>query len=220
MKNMSFVNQPNYCVSLEGNVYSLKSNRFLKPFSDTSGYQYIECYEFGLKTKFAIHRLVALAFIENPLGKKEVNHIDGDKRNNNVNNLEWVTPSENCVHAERTGLRNNATLSDEQVHNICAKLCDGIRNSDIADMFGVSKAIVSDIKNKKTYKYISDEYDFSTVKRSDRISVETVIKICEMLQSGFGYTQIKNETGIQSHIIGRIKRRLHFTEISKSYKWD
>lgn len=220
MKNMSFVNQCNYCITRDGKVYSLKSSRFLKSFSDAQGYQYIECYENGVRYRFAVHRLVAKAFIDNLENKAEVNHKDGNKSNNHVSNLEWMTPSENCVHAERNGLRNNATLTDEQVHGICAKLCDGLRNSDIADMFGISRFLVSDIKNKKTYKYISDEYDFSLVKRSERVNVETVIKICEMLQQGFGYTQIKNETGIQTRIIGQIKRRIHFVDISKNYKWN
>lgn len=220
MKNMIFVGQPNYCVSMDGKIFSLKSNRFLKPFSDTSGYQYIECYENGQKHKFSVHRLVAKAFICNDLNKKEVNHKDGNKENNSVGNLEWVTPSENCVHAERTGLRNNAKLTDEQVHNICSKLSDGFRNSDIADMFGVPKSTVSEIKNKKAYKYISDEYDFSKVKRDQRICVETVIHICELLQQGTGYAAIEEATGANKRSISCIKRGIYFTEVSKNYKFN
>ena len=65
----------------------------------------------GKKTIKSVHRLVAETFIPNKLNKQEVNHIDGNKANNNVNNLEWVTSSENKNHACRTGL-NNRSLYD------------------------------------------------------------------------------------------------------------
>lgn len=221
MKNLSFIGQPNYCVTEDGRIYSLKSSRFLKSFCDKQGYHYIEFYENGGKTRFAVHRLVAMSFINNHENKPEVNHKDGVKSNNCVDNLEWVTSSENSTHAERTGLRSNATLSDEKVHDICRKICDGFKNTDIAKMFGISRAIVSDIKNRKTYKYISDEYpDFLSVPRSQRLCVETVIKICEMLQLGTSYSRISSVTGVKSHLIGRIKRRLHFTDISVNYLFN
>lgn len=219
MKNLSFVGQPAYAVSLEGKVFSLKSNRFLKSFSDTSGYQYVECYKDGKKHRFAVHRLVAMAFIPNPENKKEVNHKDGNKLNNHVDNLEWVTSSENCTHAERSGLRNNATLSDDVAHQICAKICEGYRVCDLVSMFGVSKATISDIKNFKTYKYISCEYEFPSGAKTEKLSDEKVIKICELLQQGKGYKEISKEVNVKTYLISRIKRRLHFQSISNNYCW-
>lgn len=69
-------------------------------------YQRIVLMKHGIKKRFQAHRLVALTFIPNPENKPCVNHIDGNKSNNIVTNLEWCTYSENSIHAIRTGLQN------------------------------------------------------------------------------------------------------------------
>lgn len=101
-----------YKVSNKGRVKSLISGKILKNQSDKYGYQYVKLSngKRGSYKHMSIHRLVALAFIPNPENKPEVNHKDGNKRNNYVDNLEWVTPKENVEHAYRNNLRNNDTL--------------------------------------------------------------------------------------------------------------
>lgn len=69
-------------------------------------YQRVVLMKNGVKTKFRIHRLVATAFIPNVNNKPFINHIDGNKSNNVVNNLEWCTASENIIHADKCGLRD------------------------------------------------------------------------------------------------------------------
>ena len=104
-----------YQVSNLGNVKSLcfgarnkrKSNitRLLKTNSNNFGYLKVELYKDGKSKIKYVHRLVAEAFIPNPDQKPQVNHIDGNKANNTLSNLEWVTSSENLSHACKTGLR-------------------------------------------------------------------------------------------------------------------
>lgn len=80
--------------------------KIVKPRLDKAGYEYFNLCKEGVKKKRYIHRLVAQHFIPNPEFKKEVNHKDGDKSNNHVDNLEWCTRLENEKHAWHTGLKS------------------------------------------------------------------------------------------------------------------
>ncbi|MBQ9657346.1 MAG: HNH endonuclease [Clostridia bacterium] len=90
----------NYAVSSLGRIKNTKTNRLLNPSELGNGYKQVslKMNDTGKFKKEYIHRLVAKYFIENPDNKKEVNHKDGNKNNNNMDNLEWVTPSENQKH--------------------------------------------------------------------------------------------------------------------------
>lgn len=92
-----------YQVSNLGKVKSFKrgSERMLKPCRDRRGYLIVDLYKNGKHKNNKIHRLVAQAFIPNPENKSEINHIDEDKTNNNVDNLEWSTRKENLNHGTR-----------------------------------------------------------------------------------------------------------------------
>lgn len=103
-----------YEVSNLGKVKSLSKRKgfiettdiVLKP-RNIKGYLSVHLSKKGITKNLLIHRLVALAFIPNPEDKPEVNHIDGNKKNNCVSNLEWVTKSENDLHAYKLGLRRS-----------------------------------------------------------------------------------------------------------------
>ena len=129
-----------------------------KPFKSKSGYLITELSKNSSKSKFLIHRLVAEAFIPNPEGKPQVNHINGIKTDNRVENLEWNTRSENIKHADSKGLRNlkgvnnaNAKLSEKEVIEI--------RQSEnsidaLASNYNVGTTCIKRILNKKTWKHI------------------------------------------------------------------
>jgi len=88
-----------YMVDSGGNIYNPKGMK-MSPKVDSKGkYLIISLSSAGKKKYFLVHRLVALAYIENPQNKPQVNHKDGDTQNNKLNNLEWVTASENQKHA-------------------------------------------------------------------------------------------------------------------------
>lgn len=90
-----------YLIDTEGNVY-----RKLTPNQHPQGYLRLGLRAKGVRKHFNVHRLVAQAFIPNPDNKPFVNHIDGNKANNRVENLEWCDQSENMLHAYNTGLKD------------------------------------------------------------------------------------------------------------------
>lgn len=97
-------NFEDYVVSNSGKVFSIKSNLELRPLTMRDGYKAVRLFKNGRAKSMQVHRLVASAFIDNPLNKPQVNHKDGDKQNNYFLNLEWNTASENQIHAINLGL--------------------------------------------------------------------------------------------------------------------
>lgn len=254
MKNMKEIGFPDYCVTKEGQIWSLKVNRFLKPAMNgyykngDKGYYFVHIYNEDRKLiNVTIHRLVAKMFCKNddPENKIYVNHIDGNKLNNHYKNLEWVTPSYNIIHAHENGLRrptfvNEHTkfpedgevihdwtkngqynLSDDDVHKCCQMLQEGYRVCDISSMTGYNRRTVQHVLDKdyKKWEHITDLYDFSKISRKRKTSVETVIKICELLQSGLIINEVSRQLNVERKLVANIKNRKFHKSISDNYSW-
>lgn len=93
-----------YSCTTDGRIWSHRSNKFLKPSISKRGYAHTVLVNDNKRYDYRVHRLIAMTFIDNPYNKEQVNHIDGNKLNNYINNLEWVTPEENIKHAKEFGL--------------------------------------------------------------------------------------------------------------------
>ena len=129
---------PGYYVSDKGRVIG-KKGTILKQVSKDNDYLIVGvCRDKKCKSAY-VHRLVAQAFIPNPEEKPFVNHIDGDKTNNSVNNLEWVTAWENSDHAYRNGLSSwKVKLYPEQIEEIRRRRMNGESSVSLAKDFNVS----------------------------------------------------------------------------------
>ena len=133
---------PKYSVSNFGRVRNNKTNKILSP-RNLQGYQRVAFYVDGKPTDFRIHRLVAKAFIPNPENKPQVNHINGDKTDNRVENLEWVTNSENIKHAINNGLQDNTSQKmNELGGQIRTAIECGYIIKDIAEKNGISEKTI------------------------------------------------------------------------------
>lgn len=158
-----------YEISNLGNVKSLKrlvdnhsgfkkllKEKYLKTHISKTGYFVVDLKKNNQRKTFKIHRLIAIAFIDKIDGKNYINHIDGNKLNNYISNLEWCTIQENNKHAEKLGLKK-----DSGVNNSKSKLNQDdvfyIRNSnlklkELALMFKMNESTISKIRLYKTYK--------------------------------------------------------------------
>lgn len=121
-----------YEVSNLGNVKSFKHKQpmILKP-KMIKGYPTVSLCVNGQCKQFGIHRLVAESFITRITDKNEINHIDGNKANNRVDNLEWCTHTENVRHAFRTGLIQRKPLTDEQKRYVSERTKEAMKREDV-----------------------------------------------------------------------------------------
>lgn len=138
-----------------------KKQQIKNQTNNRDGYKTSKLCKEGKCRRLTIHRLVAKAFLENPNGYSQVNHIDGNKENNRVDNLEWCSPSANIKHAYETGLMKKdhligenhvaAKLTWEEVRSIRKRLKAGEKGAKLAEEYGVSPTTITYIKQNKIW---------------------------------------------------------------------
>jgi hypothetical protein len=146
-----------------GNHRILKG-RVLRPGLNGNKYLHVILYDRGSKKGIRVHKLVALAFIPNPMGFSEINHKDGIKTNNVVTNLEWCNRSYNMNHAVSMGLFGGGKGENHGMAKLSNSDVLFIRKNpdmpviDVALLFKITKTNVRNIKNNKTWKNIVIEH--------------------------------------------------------------
>lgn len=136
-----------YEVSDDGRVFSLFTGKEKKPFISSTGYKRVTLWHNGKQKKYSVHRLVAMAFLDNPNDYPQVNHIDGNKLNNRLENLEWCSQEMNIRHAFDNGLVHPYTkkviqftldMKPIRVWNSIKEACDeyGLNHANIVTVCG------------------------------------------------------------------------------------
>lgn len=226
-----------YAISNMGRLFNIYSNDFLAIHINMNGYYQKHFIKVdGTSITKTIHRIVMNCFkpIENS-DQLEVNHIDGNKLNNCILNLEWCTRQENMIHAMRTGLNPSPRLDEPTVNKICQLLLDKTKRiKDISLELGVPVSIIEEISQGVAYRYISKEYGLTKRKPGQIFSNDEINLICEYFQNN----KISDSELQKDYLINAIKslgysevdsskfktakgiyQKDHFTNISNNYKF-
>lgn len=145
------------------NRYKIDRRRSKIRSARCSRYLTTTLFKDGKRFHFLLHRLVALAFIPNPLNLSQVNHKNGDKSDNRSENLEWVSPKENTKHALDNNLRHpakgdahyNRRLNSAIVREMRSLFAAGKSSGDVSKIYNVPVGTVLDIKCRRTWKHLS-----------------------------------------------------------------
>jgi hypothetical protein len=151
--------ESNYQISNLGRVKSNYRIKKLKGSITKKGYLSYKLYHInGSKKSFQSHQLVAKAFIDNIDGKTQVNHKDGNKLNNHVDNLEWVTCKENINHAIETGLRDKCInlrkqdlFGNGKINEVRMYIEKGLTNTEISKIYNCHHSTISKIRTNAHY---------------------------------------------------------------------
>ena len=152
-----------YSITEDGRVFSKRYNKFLKPRESMDGYNRVALQKDGYRREYRIARLVALTYLPNPDNKKQVNHKDYNRKNDFIDNLEWVTPKENSDYSFKKESRfkipeTYKAYTFTNIYNNKSFTIIGIKN--VAKQFGCSiknfKACITKYAN--TGKYVKNGY--------------------------------------------------------------
>lgn len=219
---------PNYGTTQSGIIYRLSTKKQMRqnPHGRSGYLAFRACHNNKPKNVF-VHKIIADCWIPNTDYEffTQVNHKDGNKLNNSIDNLEWVSASQNQQHAIKTGLKKstedlyNSSLTNDEVHRVCQMIEDGWRSVDIANMFEVSKDIINKIKSGSTYFSIRVLYNINHEYKQE-FSEATVRWCCEMINKGLSDNQIsKKSTNKLLKVISvkHIRYKIRYKTISDEY---
>lgn len=149
-----------YEVNRAGEIRNKTTGKILKGCVNSRGYLNVSLYFEGGRATVSVHRAVAEAFLPNKKGLPFVNHRDLDKTHNAARNLEWVTEKENSEHAVDNGVmprgekNGNSKLTKNDIFHIREMLGAGYTKACIARTHGISRKLVLNIANEKTWKHV------------------------------------------------------------------
>jgi len=193
-----------YKVCSDGSIYGARG--FKLEGKDHQGYRRHSIYVDGKPKQFLAHRIVAITFLDNPQDLAEVNHIDGNKSNNNLDNLEWVSREGNQQHAFRTGLNSNkgssngkAVMNETTARQMYLLMLEGETPVALSKRFGYSRMSLTSLRNRRTWVEVTSDLPDCirlTIEPTKRTTDEQRILILQMKQEKIPTKVICGQLGL------------------------
>lgn len=212
-----------YKVYEDGKIYDIVKDRIMPSHRTSNGYIATYIHIEDLCREIGVHRIVLCAFTNKSITyNMQVNHKDGNKENNSLDNLEWVTPSENMQHAynmklaTQIGEKNSfSILTEKDVNKICSLLETGsLSVKQIAALYNVTDREIYAIRSGKLWNHISRNYNIEYRKR---LTDEQVMDMCDKLISGIDKHIIAEEYGVSISYMNKLRNHKIKEKISCKY---
>lgn len=213
----------NYIITPDAMVFNITTEYQLKPFISNTGYYSINIQlgKYGYYKTRRLHQLLGLAYIPNPENKPVINHIDANKLNLLLSNLEWATIAENNAHARRLGLvtspkplcgenSNLTTHTADEVRFICEKLQAGYSPKKLSREYNFGYDFIQKIRRGIAWRDISKDYDFPNIRRYSEIFTPFEMKqMDEYFAKGYKVREVIDLMGYEynEHIRGNVKHQ-------------
>lgn len=210
-----------YSISSKGEIFDFKLNKIITGHLNTGYPRVTLMQKDNTQKSYYIHVLVAVMYLEDRRGELFVNHIDGDKVNCDVSNLEWISHRENMQHAMLTGLLNRKPLFEKDVIKICEMRQSGKSAKEISEELDILLKTVEGITNGYNWKDISSRYKFPerTITKRSILNEENVRNICELRQKGDSVKDISLKLNIHPSTIEGVVNGYRWKYISVEYNF-
>lgn len=224
-----------YIVKNKNKVFSFKRKKYLKILSDKHGYLYVLLSKNKKRKQMYIHRLQWITFINAEITEGfEIDHIDSDKRNNKLKNLQLLSKRENISKAHKDGrhqygeLSSNSTFSNEEIHKICFLMSKGYKPKKIIKELNIKNTekiryekVINSIQSGRSWGIISNNYDLTKYQIQKRkvLDICTVKLICKMIELGERNKDIIQKLEVNYDTVSNIRNHKQWKHISENYNF-
>ena len=207
-----------YYISEFAELYDLKYKRYIIGHVN-KGYLRVTLATKNNKQKsYYMHILVICTYLSDYRKTLTVNHEDGCKLNNRLDNLKWMTYRDNMKHAINTGLvKDRSMLTEPVVHEICVMIQSGMFIKDISKKLNINKQTIYGIRTGLNWKDISSGYNFKKRDKYIKLNSEIVTNICEDVALGLSIKAISVKYDIKYATVGSIKQKVTWKHISDKF---